>query len=100
MDDHEKPLPSLDDLQRKIEEVQATTGMKSAGASADDSSGSVGSGLQVGIELVSGVAVGALIGYFLDRWLGTMPLFFIVCFFVGAAAGFRNLIRSTRQDDE
>ena len=100
MEHPEKPLPSLDDLQRKIEEVQAHTGMKSAGEPADNTPNSVGSGLQVGIELVSGVAVGSLIGYFLDRWLGTMPLFFIVCFFVGAAAGFRNLIRSTRQNDE
>ncbi|NBO19022.1 MAG: AtpZ/AtpI family protein [Proteobacteria bacterium] len=100
MDEHEKPLPSLDDLQRKIEEVQANTGMKTAGENADNSPNSVGSGLQVGIELVSGVAVGSFLGFFLDRWLGTMPLFFIVCFFVGAAAGFRNLIRSTRQTDE
>ena len=49
--------------------------------------------MKMGLELVAGVAVGSLGGFFIDRWLGTMPLFFIICFFLGAAAGFKNMIR-------
>jgi ATP synthase protein I len=90
MTDHDKDLPSLDALQRKIDEVQVSTGNKPDDSSDSDAGAAA---LQVGIELVSGVAVGSFIGFFLDRWLGTMPWFFIVCFFLGAAAGFRNLIR-------
>ncbi|HET6469479.1 MAG TPA: AtpZ/AtpI family protein [Geminicoccaceae bacterium] len=52
-----------------------------------------GAGLQVGIELVAGVGFGALLGYGLDRWLGTSPLFLIVLFVLGAAAGTLNAYR-------
>ena len=90
-------LPSLDDLQKKIDEASTLAGVKKEGEAQEEQPQNMGAALQVGIELVSGVAVGSFIGFGLDRWLGTLPLFFIVCFFLGAAAGFRNLIRQARQ---
>ena len=56
-----------------------------------------GSGLQVGIELLAGLIGGVLLGYALDHWLGTRPLFMIVSFFLGAAAGMMNAWRSLRR---
>ncbi len=56
-----------------------------------------GSGLQAGIEVVAGVGFGALLGWALDRWLGTMPLFLIVFFMLGAAAGVLNAYRHLRR---
>jgi ATP synthase protein I len=56
-----------------------------------------GTGVQVGIELVAGVFGGALIGYGLDRWLETWPIFFLVMFFLGAAAGMLNAYRHIRR---
>ena len=56
-----------------------------------------GSGLQVGIELLAGLIGGVLLGYALDHWLGTRPLFMIVFFFLGAAAGMMNAWRSLRR---
>ncbi|MBY0407309.1 MAG: AtpZ/AtpI family protein [Rickettsiales bacterium] len=96
MTEPDKNLPSLEALQRKIDEAQALNGTKPEGDTEDNSGHGMGAALQVGIELVAGVAVGSFIGYFLDRWLGTMPWFFIVCFFLGAGAGFRNLIRQAQ----
>jgi ATP synthase protein I len=58
------------------------------------------SGVQVGIELVAGVAGGGLIGYGLDSWLGTWPGFFIGFFFLGAAAGMLNAYRHIRRASE
>lgn len=52
-----------------------------------------GSGLQIGIELVAGVIGGLLIGWALDRWLATRPLFLIVFFLLGAVAGMLNAFR-------
>ena len=56
-----------------------------------------GDGLQVGIEVVAGVAVGCLIGYGLDRWFGTSPLLLVVFFFMGAAAGMLNAYRHLKR---
>jgi ATP synthase protein I len=52
-------------------------------------------GLQAGSEFVSAVVVGAGIGWVLDRILGTNPLFMIVFFLIGVAAGVWNVIRLT-----
>jgi ATP synthase protein I len=43
--------------------------------------------------LVAGVIVGTFIGWVLDRWLGTSPLFLLVMFFLGAIAGMLNVWR-------
>jgi ATP synthase protein I len=59
-----------------------------------------GPALQVGIELVAGVIGGALLGYALDRWLGTWPIWFLVLFFLGAAAGMLNAYRYIRRISE
>ncbi len=91
-------LPSLDDLQRKINEANSQAGMKNEGEPKAEEPQNAGAAMQVGIELVAGVAVGSFVGFYLDRWLGTTPWFFIVCFFLGAAAGFRNLVRQARKD--
>lgn len=56
-----------------------------------------GSGLQVGVELVAGTAGGSLLGWGLDRWLGTAPFGLIVLFFLGAAAGMLNAWRHLRR---
>ncbi len=47
----------------------------------------------LGIELVVAVLIGVAGGYKLDQWLGLKPLFLIVGFILGAAAGFLNFFR-------
>ena len=94
MSDHRKPpLPSLEELQRKIDR-EVSKDRKEEDAPSNENAGQ---GMRLGAELVGGVLVGTVIGYFLDQWLSTMPLFFIVCFFLGAAAGFRNLLRDANR---
>ena len=56
-----------------------------------------GSGLQVGVELLAGILGGLLLGYGLDRWLDTRPLFIVVFFLLGAAAGTLNAYRHLRR---
>ena len=48
---------------------------------------------RVATELVAGVLVGAFIGWALDQWLDTSPLFMLVMFFLGAIAGMLNVWR-------
>ena len=49
------------------------------------------------MELVAGVAVGGFIGWALDRWLGTAPLFMVVFLALGATAGIMNVVRTAKR---
>jgi ATP synthase protein I len=46
--------------------------------------------------LVTGIAVGAGLGWMLDAWLGTSPWLFVVFFFLGAASGILNVYRMSK----
>lgn len=50
-------------------------------------------GFRVGAELVSGVIVGAALGWVLDRFLDTRPAFLIAFLLLGGAAGFLNIYK-------
>jgi ATP synthase protein I len=52
----------------------------------------------LGIEMGVTLAIGLLIGWYLDRWLGTKPWFTIIFAIFGIIAGFRNIIRLARKD--
>jgi ATP synthase protein I len=56
----------------------------------------LGFAFRIGTELIAGVAVGGLIGWALDRWLGTSPLLLILFFVIGTGAGFMNVFRGAR----
>ena len=57
-------------------------------------------GNRVLADLIGGLAGGALIGWLLDRWLGTSPWLLLALMFLGIAAAFRNIIRiSSKRPD-
>lgn len=62
--------------------------------------GSIGAVSSVGIAFVLAIVFGFLIGYYLDKWLGTSPLFLIIFFFVGMAAGIVNVVRTANAVNE
>ena len=55
---------------------------------------SIGALSAVGLSLVLAVVIGAGLGYVLDGWMGTSPWLFLVCFFLGLAAGIRTVLRT------
>jgi len=57
----------------------------------------LGSAFKLGTELVAAVVVGTIIGFILDSWFDTKPWLIIIFFFLGAAAGMRNVIRTASQ---
>ena len=57
----------------------------------------VGNAFKLGTELVASVAVGTIIGFILDSWFDTKPWLIIIFFFLGAAAGILNVIRTANQ---
>lgn len=57
----------------------------------------LGNASVMGLHLVSGTFVGLLIGYYLDKWLGTKPwltLFFLI---MGIIAGFKNMFHEFKK---
>jgi ATP synthase protein I len=49
--------------------------------------------MELPFVLVSAVVVGGLLGYFLDRWLHTKPVFLLVLGGIGFYAGVRDVLR-------
>ena len=57
----------------------------------------MGYAFKLGTELVAAVAVGTIIGFILDSWFDTKPWLIIIFFFLGAAAGMLNVIRTANR---
>lgn len=51
-------------------------------------------GMRMATELVAAIIVGGLIGYGLDRWLGSTPWLFLLFFVLGFVAGVLNVLRA------
>jgi ATP synthase protein I len=60
---------------------------------ADAPRSAMGLAWRVSVELTVGLVVGGGLGWLLDWWWGTSPFLLIVFFFLGAAAGIRNVFR-------
>lgn len=55
--------------------------------------GAMSLGFRVLTEFVAGIVVGAIIGWWLDKWFHTTPILLIVFLTLGTAAGFWNVYR-------
>ncbi len=52
----------------------------------------------VGISLVAAILIGLAMGYYLDQWLDTRPMFTLIMMLIGIISGFRNVyILTTRE---
>jgi len=60
---------------------------------------SLGALSSAGLAFGLAVLLGAGGGYWLDRWLGTSPWFFLIGFVLGLAAGMINVFRAARVMD-
>jgi ATP synthase protein I len=56
-----------------------------------------GMALRFSTELILALAVGAAMGWGLDRIFGTRPVFIVLMSAIGAAAGIRNVMRTARE---
>jgi F0F1-type ATP synthase assembly protein I len=54
----------------------------------------------VGMAMAFSIALGALIGHYLDKWLDTKPWLFFIFFGFGIAAAFSNLYKLYKKADK
>ena len=54
----------------------------------------------VGIAMILCTAIGFGIGYYLDKWLHTAPVFLIIFLIFGICAGFLNAYRTIIKDSD
>jgi ATP synthase protein I len=74
-------------------DLNAGSGDGDAGLSAASYGGAMSLGFRVLTEFVAAVGVAALVGWQIDKWLGTSPLFLLVLVLMGTAAGFWSVYR-------
>lgn len=54
--------------------------------------------LATGLRFGGGIVMFLLLGYAVDRWLNTVPLFLLIGTFVGAGLGFLSVWRELKAD--
>jgi ATP synthase protein I len=84
----------LQRLGKQLDRKTGTSPQAEPGPSSKSDPSAIARGFRLSTELVGGVAVGAFIGWALDRWLGISPWGMIVFLLLGFAAGVVNVMRA------
>ena len=88
-------MKKSDNLKTRLKIAKAKIDKKTLNNDNSKSS-SLGMALKLSTEMVAAVLVGTIIGYILDSWFDSKPWLIIIFFFVGAAAGITNVVRSAK----
>lgn len=86
---------SLDELGRRIEAARARLDPRPEPKRSKYAA--LSQAWRMVVELVSGLAVGLVLGYALDRGLGTMPVFLLILGGFGFAAGVKMMMVSAKR---
>ena len=90
--------PSLSELGARIDAARGKRGDEAVPqGQLKAERGMLGSAWRISVELLTGPLVGGLVGWWVDKWLGTKPVFLVVLLLLGAAAGLSGTIRAARQ---
>lgn len=91
--------PELENLEKKISAARNHSSEKARKQNSNYSySGTTP--VRVIIELFAGIAVGLGIGYFVDSFFDTKPLFFIIFMFLGVAGSVLNIYKLAEHHKE
>jgi ATP synthase protein I len=94
----QQPEKELDELDSRLRQARGDADKSGPATGSENTSpgSALGLAMRVGVELVSALAIGVVIGWLLDRWLGTGPWLMLVFILLGGAAGILNVYRLAR----
>lgn len=84
----------LDDLADKISDARA---QNQRDIKRTPAASMVGLAYRLMVEVIAGIGVGAFIGWWLDKWLNTSPIFLLVLLFLGLIAGVMGSVRAAQE---
>ena len=84
------------DLISKIDEFKQKERIVKTSENIEKRGNSIGLAFRLSTEIVSGIVVGSIMGWSLDKWLGSQPWFFLIFFILGIAAGIINVIKTAK----
>ena len=93
--DNEHFRQRLDELGERIGKARGNSTEREP-IDAESRGRALGQALRLATELVAGVGVGGVIGWGLDRILGTAPFLLVAFLILGAAAGILNVMRTAK----
>ncbi len=85
-------IKNLSDLDKQIKNLKSGKTIKK-----NVSTSGIGLGMKVATDLLAGVLVGVFIGYNLDSYFETKPLWLIVFLMFGLSAGISNVIKTANR---
>ncbi len=96
----EKEPPNLDSLDAKLKAARERN--KGPGEASGPTQGpaGLGYGSRLSVEIIASLLAGLGIGWVIDHFAGTGPLFMLVFMFLGLGLGIFNVIRLSRRQQE
>ncbi len=97
MDDNDNNDTDADDINSRIQDLKSR--YEDDSPPAQPHTQGMGAGFRVATDMVGGVLVGVFIGYQLDTFFATKPVFLLIFIVIGMAAGVVNVIRTAHRLD-
>tara|TARA_B100000212_G_scaffold302510_1_gene248775 strand:+ start:4411 stop:4743 length:333 start_codon:yes stop_codon:yes gene_type:complete len=92
----ENAIKDKDNISNKIEEFQRKYNRQSEEDEVIKSS-AFGLAMRITTDLMSGIIIGGIMGWSLDKMFGTAPWLLILFFLLGVFAGISNVIRTANK---
>lgn len=91
-----KEKQDINELEQKIKKFQKKEALKQKIPDEERETFGAATGFQMSVELISGVLVGAAIGYFIDLVFNFAPWGLAAFTILGGAAGFLNIYKTSK----
>ncbi len=86
----------LDQVAKKIQEIKSRK-KKIDNEQKQKRGRQISIAMRISIELIISSIIGAVLGWYIDKWLNTKPIFFIIFLVLGIVSGIKTAITSSRQ---